>query len=469
MKQKTYYITGMHCASCELLIEKKVLKLEGIEAADASTFNGTLVLSYRKSTPEPEELTKMFVDDGYMFSYKKGLEKKSKLFRKTREGISLDRAVGTAYLKTGIKVLIVLVILWMIERSGIAQSVSINDTSSLGLFFFFGLVAGLSSCAALIGGVLLSLSKQGNESYSYDTPVSTKIMPHISFHAGRILAYIVFGGILGGIGSSIALDNVTAFAFVTIVVSLIMLLLGLQMAGVSWAQKFQLRMPKFVTKKVSETDGVGSRLPLLIGAGTILLPCGFTLAAQGVALTSGSAIRGALLMLYFVLGTMIPLLVIGFASISGTSSPRRAKAFSFYAGVVLVIFGMYNVNAQFNVLGWNSASDIFVVQNSDADLSISTKTYVPKDGEQVIHIVAKNFDYYLQSSATIEAGKPTTLVIDDQGMRGCGRYLAARGLFDGYKILQPGIQEIHIPNPEPGTYKITCTMGMVPPVIINVI
>ncbi|PIR75894.1 MAG: hypothetical protein COU34_00360, partial [Candidatus Magasanikbacteria bacterium CG10_big_fil_rev_8_21_14_0_10_43_9] len=49
-----------------------------------------------------------------------------------------------------------------------------------------------------------------------------------------------------------------------------MLLIGLQMAGVRWAEKFQLRMPKFVTRRVAGTgQGKGNQLPFAIGAGTI--------------------------------------------------------------------------------------------------------------------------------------------------------------------------------------------------------
>ncbi len=29
LREKTYFVKGMHCASCEILIEKKLLELKG--------------------------------------------------------------------------------------------------------------------------------------------------------------------------------------------------------------------------------------------------------------------------------------------------------------------------------------------------------------------------------------------------------------------------------------------------------
>lgn len=46
MNEHTYYVKGMHCASCEVLIEKKLLKIPGIKAVDASTANGRAVIEF---------------------------------------------------------------------------------------------------------------------------------------------------------------------------------------------------------------------------------------------------------------------------------------------------------------------------------------------------------------------------------------------------------------------------------------
>lgn len=467
MKEQIYYITGMHCASCELLIEKRLLKEHGVKAVDASLGNGTIRIEYDGRLPRVKDLNKWFKSDGYVFSETKQTAKKDPIiYVQEGKGIQIDKKVLKKKLSTLKKVALVFIILWFVEKTGVASYVNVTDSSSLGVFFAFGLVAGLSSCAALVGGILLSLTKSWNDQYGYDASAKTKMTPHVYFHGGRLFAYALLGGVLGMLGKAIAFENVTVYAIITLLVSAVMLLIGLQMAGVRWAEKFQLRMPKFVTRRVAGNGKKqGNQLPFVIGAGTILLPCGFTLIAQGIALTSGSFTRGALMMIMFVLGTMIPLLFIGYASVQGSKNPKRGRTFSFYAGIVLVIFALYNVNGQMNVLGYPSVSDIFAKSSTSTTDSVPS---VNNKGEQIIDLTAKGFSYILNSAPTIQAGVPTKLVVDDQGIQGCGVFLSARGLMNGFVDLKYGENIIDLGKPKKGTYKITCSMGMVPPVTIRV-
>lgn len=466
MNEIVYYIDGMHCGACELLIEKRLLKEKGVMAVDASIGNGTVRIEYKKHVPTVEQLNTWFKEDGYVFTREKKKKERELLFYTIdgKQGIQVDKKLLKQKMNTFAKVAVVCYLLYLIERAGFAQYVTVTGTSSLGVFFLFGLVAGLSSCAALVGGILLSFTKSWNAQHAYDAGNAKKWRPHAYFHVGRIAAYAVFGGVLGAFGKAISFDNVTGFAVITIIVSVVMFVVGMQMAGVRWAERFQLRMPKCITRKVAGgANEQQKQLPLAVGAGTVLLPCGFTLIAQGIALTSGSIVLGASMLTAFVAGTMVPLLFISFASIKGSESASRAKAFSFYAGVVLVIFALYNVNGQLNVLGYPSVHDVF----GSADVS-SREVVKQVDGEQEVHIVAKGFRYAFTGPSTIKAGVPTKLIVDDQGMQGCGVFLAARGLFSGFVDLQYGENVIDIGEPKKGTYKITCSMGMVPPITLRV-
>lgn len=470
MKEKVYYIEGMHCASCELLVEKRILKEDGVKVVDASLGNGTVRVEYEKQVPPIGALNKWFKEDGYTFSDKKKKKEKELLLYtiKGKQGVHLNKPLVKRKLKTLGKVLIVFYILYLIERTGVAAYVTVTERSSLGVFFVFGLVAGVSSCAALVGGILLSLTKSWNDQLGYDASTKEKMTPHIYFHVGRVVSYGALGAFLGAVGQAVALENVTVYALITMAVSIVMLLIGLQMAGVEWAERFQFRMPKSVTRVIAGTSGEKSnRVPFAIGAGTVLLPCGFTLIAQGLALTSGSATNGALMLIAFVLGTMVPLLFIGLASVHGSKNAKRGRTFAFYTGVVLVIFALYNVNGQLNVLGLPSVNDVFASMESSEDPNASN-TVISANGEQIVSMVAKGFSYQLTSPSTIQAGVPTKLVVDDQGMQGCGVFLAARGLIDGFVNLRYGENVIDLGSPKKGTYKITCSMGMVPPVTLRV-
>lgn len=58
----------MHCASCEILIEKKLLELEGVKSVEASTSRGEVVIEYEKEIPASQKLNKMFLKENYSFS-----------------------------------------------------------------------------------------------------------------------------------------------------------------------------------------------------------------------------------------------------------------------------------------------------------------------------------------------------------------------------------------------------------------
>lgn len=467
MKETIYYISGMHCGACELLVEHKLLDQPGVTAVDASLSNGTIRIEHEGRVPQVKQLQKWFKSDGYTFSETKIKRQKEMLFYFVDgKGIQFDKKILKRKFKTLAKVAVVFFVLYLIERSGAAQYVSVTDNSSLAVFLMFGIVAGLSSCAALVGGILLSLTKGWYEQLGYKATSKQKMRPHITFHTGRLVAYAVFGAVLGAFGSAISFDDITIYAAITIVVSIVMLIIGLQMAGATWADRFQIRMPKFVTRRVGgASEAENSRMPAFIGASTVLLPCGFTLIAQGVALTSGSAIRGASILFAFALGTMIPLLFIGYASIKGTKSAKRGRTFSFYAGVVLVLFALYNVNGQFNVLGLPSMSDVF---GSSGEVFDVGDVQLDQAGEQIVTMKAFGFSYAFTGPSTIQAGVPTKLIVDDQGIKGCGVFLSARGLISGFIDLKYGENIIDLGSPKPGNYKITCSMGMVRPITLSV-
>jgi len=56
IKNHTYYVKGMHCSACELLIEKNMLELDGVKSVDASTSKGEVTIEYSGQYPSIEKL-----------------------------------------------------------------------------------------------------------------------------------------------------------------------------------------------------------------------------------------------------------------------------------------------------------------------------------------------------------------------------------------------------------------------------
>lgn len=467
MKDCRFYVDGMHCASCEVLIEKKLLKHKGVEFVDASLKDNRVRVSYTGKQPQISELNKEFEDLGYKFQTKKIKKDTSPMFKINSDGsLSVNKAkFNNAMISLGIFFSLV-VAFFVFEKLSLGRFVNVQADSALPAFFLLGLVAGASSCAALVGGMLLSMTKQWHEIYIDSDSNAQKAQPHIMFHTGRILSYAVLGSVLGLIGDAISLNNTTFYSVLVIAVSIMMLLLALQMLDVKWAQRFRIRAPKFVGRFVSEESNFQGRyMPFMTGALTFFLPCGFTLIAQSIALTTGSFVQGALVMFLFALGTFPMLALISMSGLKFNSKPHLTARFNKIAGLLIIFFVIYNINSQMNVLGYPSLSDIKLGGSEKTEQVVELNN----EGEQRISMTAKGFEYLPTSSMVIRKGVPTTLVVDNQGIQGCGAFMAARGLFDGYVRLEYGENKVSFTPEQKGTFKVTCSMGMVPPVLVQVI
>ena len=75
----------------------------------------------------------------------------------------------------------------IIKNSGISfDNIINNNEPSLPIVLLIGLTAGISSCMALVGGLILAISAKRNETHENQTPAK-RIIPQLYFNSGRIL------------------------------------------------------------------------------------------------------------------------------------------------------------------------------------------------------------------------------------------------------------------------------------------
>lgn len=451
LQEKSFKVTGMHCASCELLIEKKLVDLPGIQSVDASTAKNEVLVEYEGKEPQAKELSQLFAQEKYQFSdqsIKADIQKEE-----NSEKIDNNTVIVAS-------ILLVISVLLILNGLGIANFVNVNANSSLLAFLSLGVVAGLSSCAALVGGLILSMSKQWLELYSRDDKFSKKIQPHLLFNLGRIASYAFFGAILGLVGAKLQI-SLEFTSFLAIGVSILMLLLALQMLGVPYFQRFQIRMPKFLTRYAAdEKNFQGKYMPSLMGAMTFFLPCGFTITAQGFALLSGDPVRGALIMLAFVLGTTPMLLGIGLSTVKFSQNHQFANVFPKVAGVLVLLFALFNINNQLTVLGFSNLSDLGKKTPSAVKANVEGLAPII-DGKQVLRMNASSSGYS-PKSFKVKTGVPVRWEITDTGTSGCTNAVVSKGLFDGQIDLTPGQTSVkEFTSAKAGKYKFSCWMGMI--------
>lgn len=329
MKTLTFHVSGTHCASCKILIEDVLSEQSFIRRSVVDLKKETVIIETDSDqSPEvlAEELTGKIGKHGYALSVEK------KTAEEKRDDILWSAVpIGLA----------LLTVFFILQKSGLLD-LGIGGITTPAASFVIGLIASVSSCLAVVGGLILSLSAK----VAQDESVRTSKKQFALFHGGRIFGFAVLGGVLGLVGQTIGV-SVTFSAILGLIASGVMILLGLNLVGLVTKNKVSLPAGIFAYFRKVEHSTFA---PVLIGIGTFFLPCGFTQAMQVAALSSGSFMSGLFIMLSFALGTLPMLALLSFGSVSFAHS-KHAPLFFKSAGVVVIGLGVFALLAGLAGLG----------------------------------------------------------------------------------------------------------------------
>ncbi|MDR1227837.1 MAG: sulfite exporter TauE/SafE family protein [Azoarcus sp.] len=220
--------------------------------------------------------------------------------------------------------------------------------------FLIGLLGGVH-CVSMCGGIVGALSMQVEQA----PPVAADPVRgwmrgrqwplHLAYSLGRIFSYTAAGSVLGALGSlGMLYDGVMPVQIVLYTLANLMLVaLGLYLAGftrflapLERAGQVLWRRIQPATRRFLPVRTVAQALPL--GALWGFLPCGMVYMALTTALMTGSALRGAGLMLAFGLGTLPNLLLAGLLLSRFREFARNGKV-RMLAGLLVLGFGIFGL------------------------------------------------------------------------------------------------------------------------------
>ena len=326
-----FHVHGMHCNSCVILTESELRNHKLVEHAVADLKSCCVEVrgdfDGRNGKDIAKELSPLLEKHGYKLS----LEKEVKQTNWSDFNIAVPIALGFVALFI------------VLQKIGLVNLVGGSDVT-FGTAFLIGLIASVSTCMAIVGGLILSVSSN----YAKE---GDKVKPQLYFHVGRLASFFILGGVIGALGSAFQL-GINGTFILGIVVALVMLILGLNLLDVfSWAKKLQPTMPKFISNHILGIKKINHTLtPLLLGMATFFLPCGFTQSMQLFTLTTGSFINGALTMLIFAIGTFPVLALLSFGSV-GIHDKFKSGIFFKTAGLVVIFFALFNIFNSFAAIG----------------------------------------------------------------------------------------------------------------------
>jgi len=431
MNKITIPIKGMHCRSCEILVEKNLKNIPGINRAEVNYKAGKADIFYDRGLPASESIKKAVKDAGYDVGRK---EATTWLSRDKSDYINLLKGAG------------ILLVVYLIAKWLGLFSFGVNtDSTNVLIVLVVGLVAGISTCMALVGGLVLGLSARHAEKHP-EISARQKFVPHLYFNLGRIIGFGVLGGVIGMLGS-IVRPSLGTLGFMTIAVGGVMIFLGLKLVEIFPALKDKsISLPKSIAnffglnKEQKEYSHKGS---FVTGALTFFLPCGFTQAMQLYAVSTGSFSRGFLVMSLFALGTAPGLLGVG--GLASVFKGKKAKIFFAATGLAVILLGWFNIA--------NGSQLVF-----KGKVSGSASTAVDSTDVQEVRMV-QDGSGYSPNEFTVEKGKKVKWIITSTNQFSCASSIVMPK-YGINKYLKKGENIIEFVPVEVGQIPFSCSMGM---------
>lgn len=422
-------VSGMHCSNCEERIRRAVMKLD-VEQ---------LIVSYSLSkvqcrTNDVAKLVKTIEKLGY-------------------EAVLIEDVSNSAKLpyKGVIVALTTMLGLYLIINNTVGFNFipEIDENVTYPILFVVGLLTSLH-CLSMCGGIVLSQSIAFIEKGNKGKPLKT-LKPALQYNVGRVIAYTLVGGIVGGIGSIISFSSQLK-STITIFAGVFMILLGLSMLEPFAFLRNYVKLPKLF--KMPSFKG-NKNTPFYVGLFTGLMPCGPLQTMQIYALGTGSIGRGALSMFIFSLGT-VPLML-GLGSISAYIGSNLNRKLLKTSAVLVMVLGLVIIDRGLTLQGRSLKNQIFPTNRQQLLIGVEMMPVI-MDELQIIETYANNSGYQ-PSFYILQKGKKVKWIINGETINGCNNEIIIPQLEIRQK-LESGINIVEFVPEEEGELVFSCWMGM---------
>lgn len=330
--------------------------------------------------------------------------------------------------------------------------------------FLTGLFTGGLTCLAVQGGLLAATIAQREEEKLKEKAKGGNAVPILSFLGAKLVAYTIFGLLLGWFGSlfqlSLSAQVILQFAIVIFMVGTALNILDVHPIF----RYFVIQPPRFLTRLVRKQSKSGDVFaPGLLGAFTVFIPCGTTQAMMALAIASGSPLKGALILFAFVLGTSPVFFLLGyFATKLGDALHQQFMRFAAFAIILLAIFNFNNTIALTgsNFTFENMWKGFWCTVSFCKDGPTTAAAQVNGAESQTASITIESGGYN-PTSIAIKAGSEVRLNVKNTGGAGCTQTFTIPKLGIQKTVPIGTSDTITFTAPStPGELAFMCSMGM---------
>jgi uncharacterized protein len=344
---------------------------------------------------------------------------------------------------------------------------------NLGVAFLAGLTTGGLSCLAVQGGILTTvIVNQKKIEFDYlkrkGMVPNNRLdrldwLPVLLFLMAKLIAYTGLGFILGALGSVISLTISIKVGF-QLFAALFMFASAMNLLNVHPIFRYVVFEPPKFLRKIIRKESQANQFftPITLGFLTIFMPCGVTQVMEVAAINSGKPIEGALIMAFFVIGTMPLFTLIGL--LAAKMSEVWENVFQKVAATMLIAMSLYTLNGALIIM------DAPVSTQKIGDKIQTLKAYETGQGQtnadstlvngiQKVEINIGNHGY-TPNYFTVKMGVPVELKLKTNGAYSCANAFTMRA-FNIFTQLEAKDEKTYTFTPtQKGRFTFACSMGM---------
>jgi uncharacterized protein len=447
MVKKVLNINGMHCNSCERLIEDGLKEKDGVYKVSASYVREVVAIEFDSEKISESEIKNELNKLGYDVIDNKNEEVEDNETKKEVKESSSDK-IGW-FVLIGSIIGLMFIIYWFFLR-GINVEIPVGgETGSILLLFLVGILTGfhcISMCGAFVVSYTTKNAMMGHKGYKQ----------HLFYGGSKVISYAIIGGIFGLIGGIFAF-SIGLRAGVAIFAGLFMIAYALSMLGIKFFRKFQFN-PKFLSRWAAKAshDAKGPyKRPIVTGLlSGLFIACGPLQAMYLYAAGTGNFFTGMFGLAAFGLGTLPVML--GFGSLASVISKNTTKKILKISAIIVLILGIIMLNRGLTVLGSPVSYEII----KEKVMGIESGNALIKGDYQEINMEVDRYGWK-PDSFVLKKGIPVKWNIDVKELTGCNNEIIVRD-YDLDIKLEKGLNVVEFTPDKTGTVRWSCWMGMIP-------
>lgn len=350
------------------------------------------------------------------------------------------------------------------------------EHASLLVAFLTGLLTGGLTCLAVQGGLLATaMAQRASAPAAGSGALAGQGAPIALFLAAKLVAYTGLGALLGWFGAFVG-PTPALQGWLQVAIGLFMLGVAAQLLDLHPVFRYLSLQPPRVVQRLlrQEAKSGGLVTPAVLGALTVLIPCGTTQAMMVAAIGTGDPVGGALLMFAFVLGTAPLFFTLGYFATQLGALVRGL--FLKAAAVTVAVMACFSVATGLALAGvpvgqvWETAVSPSPAAPPSPAIGATTTwpsatapdpeatAGTPADLQEVV--IRAEPTAYVPSRVQVRAGSPARIRVEVGSMLGCTSSFTIPSLGVRKFIPPRGAVTIDIPTDTPRRIPFTCGMGM---------